>query len=118
MDYRISDSEWKIMEILWEREGVTQSDIMDRLTVKWNKNTVYTFLSRLEHKGMVQSSGSPKRYWASVRREDCVEQEQESFLNKIYHGSAGKMVTAFVEEGKLTAEEVEELKRLLEGMDV
>ncbi len=118
MDYKISDSEWKIMEILWEKGAVTQSDIMDALDVKWNKNTVYTFLSRLEHKGMVESSGSPKAYRAAVKREDCVEQEQESFLNKIYHGSAGKMVTAFVEEGKLTAKEVEELKRLLEGMDV
>ena len=118
MDYKISDSEWKIMEILWEKGAVTQSDIMDALDVKWNKNTVYTFLSRLEHKGMVQSGGSPKRYQAAVKREDCVEQEQKNFLNKIYHGSAGEMVAAFVEEGKLTAEEVEELKRLLEGMDV
>lgn len=118
MDYKISDSEWKIMEILWEKGAETQSDIMDSLDVKWNKNTVYTFLSRLEHKGMVWSSGSPKRYQVAVKREDCVEREQESFLNKIYHGAAGKLVTTFVEEGKLTAEEVEELKRLLEGMDV
>ncbi|MGN0135175.1 BlaI/MecI/CopY family transcriptional regulator [Anaerotignum sp.] len=118
MDYKISDSEWKIMEILWEKGAAAQNDIMDALDVKWNKNTVYTFLRRLEHKGMVQSGGSPKRYQAAVKREDCVEQEQESFLNKIYHGSAGKMVAAFVEEGKLTEKEVEELKRLLKGMDV
>lgn len=118
MDYKISDSEWKIMEILWEKGTATQSDIMDGLDVKWSKNTVYTFLSRLEHKCMVESSGSPKEFRAAVKREDCVEQEQESFLNKIYHGSAGKMVTAFVEEGKLTAEEVEELKRLLKEMDI
>lgn len=118
MDYKISDSEWKIMEILWEKGTASQSEIMEALDVKWNKNTVYTFLSRLEHKGMAISEGSPKHYRAAVRREDCVEQEQESFLNKVYHGSAGQMVTAFVEEGKLTADEVETLKRLLEGMDV
>ena len=53
MDYKISDSEWKVMEILWEKGTATQSEVMDALTEGWNKNTVYTFLSRLEHKGLV-----------------------------------------------------------------
>ena len=53
MDYKISDSEWKVMEILWEKGTATQGEVMDALTEGWNKNTVYTFLSRLEHKGLV-----------------------------------------------------------------
>ena len=53
------------------------------------QNTVYTFLSRLEHKGLVAAEGSPKRYAAVIGREECVRQEEESFLNKVYHGSAG-----------------------------
>ena len=105
MDYKISDSEWKVMEILWEKGTATQSEVMDALTEGWNKNTVYTFLSRLEHKGLVVAEGSPKRY-------------AESFLNKVYHGSAGKLVAAFVEEGRLTEKEKAMLKQLLEGMDV
>ena len=84
MDYKISDSEWKVMEILWEKGTATQSEVMDALTEGWNKNTVYTFLSRLE----------------------------------VYHGSAGKLVAAFVEEGRLTEKEKAMLKQLLEGMDV
>lgn len=118
MTYKISDSEWKIMEIIWEKGSVLQSDIMDALHGKWNKNTVYTFLSRLEQKGLVAAEGTPKQFRAVVSREDCVAQEEENFLNKIYHGSAGKMVTAFLQEGRLTADEVEELKKLLEGMKV
>ena len=118
MAYKISDSEWKIMEIIWERGSVLQSDIMDALHGKWNKNTVYTFLSRLEQKGLVAAEGTPKQFRAVVSREDCVAQEEENFLNKIYHGSAGKMVTAFLQEGRLTADEVEELKKILEGMKV
>lgn len=118
MKYKISDSEWKIMEIIWEKGSVLQSDIMDALDGKWNKNTVYTFLSRLEQKGLVAAEGSPKQYRAAVSREECVAREEESFLNKIYHGSAGKMVTAFLQEGRLSADEVEELKKLLEGMDL
>ena len=118
MDYKISDSEWKVMEILWEKGAATQSEVMDALTEGWNKNTVYTFLSRLEHKGLVAAEGSPKRYAAVIGREECVRQEEESFLNKVYHGSAGKLVAAFVEEGRLTEKEKAILKQLLEGMDV
>lgn len=118
MAYKISDSEWKIMEVLWEKEEATQHDIQVALDGKWNKNTVYTFLSRLENKGLVLAKGSPKQYRVAVSREECVFQEEESFLNKVYHGSAGKMVAAFVEEGRLTPKEVKELKRLLEGMEV
>lgn len=118
MTYKISDSEWKILEILWEKSQATQHEIMAGLDVKWKKNTVYTFLSRLEQKGLVAAEGTPKQFRAVVSREDCVAQEEENFLNKIYHGSAGKMVTAFLQEGRLTANEVEELKKLLEGMEV
>ena len=118
MDYKISDSEWKVIEILWEKGTATQSEVMDALTEGWNKNTVYTFLSRLEHKGLVAAEGSPKRYAAVIGREECVRQEEESFLNKVYHGSAGKLVAAFVEEGRLTEKEKAMLKQLLEGMDV
>lgn len=118
MDYKISDSEWKVMEILWEKGTATQSEVMDALTEGWNKNTVYTFLSCLEHKGLVVAEGSPKRYAAVIGREECVRQEEESFLNKVYHGSAGKLVAAFVEEGRLTEKEKAMLKQLLEGMDV
>lgn len=118
MEYHISDSEWKIMEILWEKGIATQNQIQTALEVDWNKNTVYTFLHRLEQKGIVKSGGSPKQYQAAVGREECVEQEQKNFLDKLYHGSAGRMVTAFLEKGKLTEKEVEDLKQLLEGMDV
>ena len=71
-----------------------------------------------EHKGLVAAEGSPKRYAAVIGREECVRQEEESFLNKVYHGSAGKLVAAFVEEGRLTEKEKAMLKQLLEGMDV
>ena len=118
MDCKISDSEWKVMEILWERGAATQSQVMEDLDTKWNKNTVYTFLSRLEHKGLIAAAGSPKEYTAIAKRADCVRQEQESFLNKVYHGSVGQMVAAFVEEGRLTEQDKTMLKALLEEMEV
>ena len=41
MDYKISDSEWKVMEILWEKGAATQSEVMDALTEGQRADTGY-----------------------------------------------------------------------------
>ena len=118
MDYRISDSEWPVMQILWEHASVTQPEIMQHLSREWNKNTVHTFLTRLEKKGLVaiDKSVSPHRYKAAVRREDCVYQEKQSFLNKVYAGSVGKLVSSFLQDGGLSDEEIADLRKMLDSM--
>lgn len=119
MDYRISDSEWPVMQILWEHDSLTQTEIMQHLSREWNKNTVHTFLTRLEKKGLVHidKEASPHRYKASVKREDCVYQEKQSFLNKVYAGSVGKLVSSFLQDGSLSQEEIDDLRNMLDAMD-
>ena len=115
MEYKISESEWQLMELLWQRE-MTQPQLMAQLGHKWNKNTVHTFLARLCSKGYVEvdKERSPHVYHASVSREDCEKQERESFLQRVYRGSVGNMVAAFVKDGQLTDADAEELRKLLE----
>lgn len=119
MEIQITDSEWKIMEQLWEYEELTQPELMGLIEEKWSKNTVHTFLTRLCKKGLVfaDREAVPHRYRPLVSRTTCVRKEQESFLDKVFGGSAGLLVSAFVKEGKLTKEEREELRKLLEEMD-
>ncbi len=119
MDYRISDSEWPVMQILWEHESLTQMEIMQQLSREWNKNTVHTFLTRLEKKGlvMIDKTVSPHRYQATVKREECVYQEKQSFLNKVYAGSVGKLVSSFLQDGDLSKEEIADLRKMLDSMD-
>lgn len=116
MEYKITESEWQLMELLWKGE-LTQPQLMEQLDKKWNKNTVHTFLTRLCSKGYVEvdKERSPHVYRAIVSREECVKQERESFLQRVYRGSVGNMVAAFVKEGQLTEAEVEELRKLLEA---
>ncbi len=119
MDYKISDSEWQVMQILWEQGSVSQPKLMQHLSKDWNKNTVHTFLTRLQKKGLVEidKECTPHQYKASVRREDCVYQEKQSFLNKVYQGSVGKLVSSFLQDGDLSAEEIADLRDLLDRMD-
>ena len=118
MEYKITESEWQLMEVLWQDE-VTQPQLMEQLDTRWNKNTVHTFLTRLCSKGYVEvdKQRTPHVYRAMVSREECEKQERENFLQRVYRGSVGNMVAAFVKDGQLTEEEVEALKRLLNGKE-
>ena len=117
MEYKISESEWQLMELLWQGEK-TQAQMMEQLGKKWNKNTVHTFLSRLSAKGFVEvdKERSPHVYRAMVPREDCESKERESFLQRVYRGSVSNMVAAFVKDGELTEEEREKLRELLKEL--
>ena len=53
MNDRISESEWTLMELLWQEE-MTQPQLAEKLGKRWNKNTVHTFLTRLCAKGFLQ----------------------------------------------------------------
>ncbi len=119
MDYRISESEWPVMQVLWDHESLTQPEIMQYLSREWNKNTVHTFLTRLEKKGLVciDKTVSPHQYKPCVKHEDCVYQEKQSFLNKVYAGSVGKLVSSFLQDGGLSKEEINDLRKMLDSMD-
>ena len=83
-------------------------------------DTVLTYLTRMEAKGLVviDKTAAPHRYRAGVDREACAAQERRGLLDRVYQGSAGKLVAAFLKEEKLTAQEREELRKLLDEMEV
>lgn len=128
---KITESEWQIMEQIWAYQesmdsgnqadgyGITQPALMELLGKKWNKNTVHTFLKRLYEKGFLEvvKDTSPHRYVPLVSREVCEKEERRSFLDRVYQGSAGRMVAAFVRDGDLSDEDVKELRKLLEGFE-
>ncbi len=112
---RITESEWQLMELVWQGCD-TQPQMMERLGGRWNKNTVHTFLVRLCEKGFleVDKESTPHVYRALVCREDCERQERHSFLRRVYQGSVGNMVAAFVKDGELSEAELEKLRKLLD----
>lgn len=118
-ELKISESEWQLMELLWENGEMTQPQLMQLLGKKWNKNTVHTFLARLCTKGFleVNREKSPHVYRAVIAREDCERQERQSFLQRVYQGSVSRMVASFVKDADLKKEEVETLKKMLDEIE-
>ena len=117
MKINLSDSEWKLMNRLWDRSPMTITELTAamREDTGWTKNTVITMLSRLEAKGAVryEEGGRAKRYFPTVDREDAARAETESFLSKVYGGSLGLMMSAMVESHALTEADIEELSEIL-----
>ena len=82
----------------------------------WSKNTVITMLGRLEAKGAVrhEEGQRAKLYYPVTDREDAARTETESFLDKVYGGSLGLMMSAMVDSRRLTPEDIAELSAILE----
>jgi BlaI family penicillinase repressor len=115
----ISESEWVIMEALWESSPQTASEVTKtlRASMNWAENTVRTLLTRLVEKGALKTSenaSGTRTYLPAVKRETCVRAESQSFLDRIFGGAAKPLLVHFAQNSKLTAEEIKELKKLLD----
>lgn len=118
----LSEREWTVLNALWETDGAELGEIVNKLypQTKWNRNTVLTYLTRMEAKGLVKidKAASPHLYHATVDRESCQQKERESFLNRVYSGSTGDLIAAFLKEERISQEEIENLRKLLDDMEV
>ena len=117
----LTDGEWKVMDALWTGGPQTLGQVMERLCPEtgWSRTTVHTYLTRMMAKGLVEAQGkTPRHYRASVSREDCAAAERRGLLERAYQGSAGKLVAAFLKDEKLTPQERDELRKLLDEMEV
>lgn len=118
MQVNLSDSEWKLMNRLWQSAPRTITELTAALKEEtgWSKNTVITMLGRLEAKGAVrhQEGGRARQYFPAVERAKAARAETESFLSKVYGGSLGLMVSNLVESQALTAADIAELSAILE----
>ena len=118
MKINLSDSEWKLMNRLWARNPMTITELTAALRddTGWSKNTIITMLSRLEAKEAVRHRDGvrAKQYFPVMAREDAALAETESFLDKVYNGSLGLMMSAMVETHALTAADIAELSAILE----
>lgn len=119
---KLSEREWTVLGALWNTGGATLGELTGALreTTGWSRNTVLTYLTRMEAKGLVsiEKEGYPRRYRAALGREDCRAQARSSFLQNVYRGSAGDLVAAFLRETPISSQEREELRRLLDEMEV
>ena len=119
---KLSEREWTVLNDLWETDGAELGVLVTKLyeNTGWSRNTVLTYLTRMEAKGLVRIDKEtyPHIYHATVDRESCQQQERQSFLHRVYSGSAGELIAAFLKEEPISPEERERLRKILDDMEV
>lgn len=116
---QISEAELEVMKILWELGQATSSQIIDRLTEtsEWKPKTIQTLISRLVAKGAIKPERTDSKaflYLPLVGEDEFRALASKSFLQKVFDGSLNLMVASFIKEDKMTKEEIESLKKLLD----
>ncbi|MBO5159693.1 MAG: BlaI/MecI/CopY family transcriptional regulator [Lachnospiraceae bacterium] len=116
----LSENEWYIMQVLWEKSPSTLREICDALKESkgWTKHAVTSFLKRMLEKGAIKvdESGKVKEYSAIWSQEETILEETHSILDRVYRGNLLLMVSNAVKEQKLSKEEIDELKNMLDSM--
>ena len=116
----LSENEWYIMQVLWEKSPSTLREICDALKESkgWTKHAITSFLKRMLEKEAisVDETGKLKSYSAVWSKEETILEETHSILDRVYRGDLLLMVSNAVKEQKLSKEEIEELKSILNHM--
>lgn len=117
---QISESEQILMKIIWKNGGVAlYSQIMEELEKdhgEWKKNTVLTLLSRLVEKGYLQTGkiGRRNEYRAVVAEQEYQVRQTRTFLDKVYAGNAGGLVSTLLQQNILSEGELKEIEAFWE----
>jgi BlaI family penicillinase repressor len=117
----ISEAESRIMEALWRRGPLVVEDIIGEVAPaqNWSDATVKSLIGRLLKKQAVRSVRRDGRtvYEPLVGENDYVAAASRTFLDRVFGGRLVPFVSHFAEHQALSAEEVAELKALVERLE-
>ena len=117
----LSDGEWKIMKLLWEKSPRSLREITVALEMEtgWTRQTIHVMLKRLIAKKAVRVDESMRihGYYPLITRKDVAPEETESFLNRVYDGSVRMLFTALTERKSLSATDIAELRQILDDAE-
>lgn len=111
---KLFDGEYRFMELVWEHEPVRSMELA-RLCLEmlgWKKSTCFTVLKKLSQRGFVRNDQAVVT--AVVKRDEIQRQESRAVVDKSFGGSLPAFVTAFLADRRLTKEEAEEIRAMIE----
>jgi len=118
VEYKIFDSELKILEFLWDGGELTAKDIavQAKEQVGWSKTTTYTVLKKCVEKGLVERTEPGFRCRAVVSRQEAQRRETQGLIDRMYGGAADRLVASLLEGKALSADGIDRLRKLVEEL--
>ncbi len=119
MDIKLFDSELKVMNVLWKEGDIPARKAAEILEKEqgWNINTTYTLIKRCIKKGAVERREPNFICRALIPKEEVQEAETNELIDKIYDGSADKLFAALLGRKKLSGEQIEKLKKMVNELE-
>ena len=118
---QISEAEFEIMKIVWQYAPVSTNEITDRLmkTTSRGAKTIQTLIKRLTNKGALtyEKEGRVYVYTPLVKENEYISQQSNSFLRRFYDGDITAMLSAYIKNDRLSAEEIGTLRSILDDAD-
>jgi len=116
---RISDAEWAVMKTVWALKTATAREVVESLAgeAAWKPKTIHTLLARLVQKGalVAEKSGREYVFRPQFTERECRLAASKSFLARVFDGEIAPFLACFLEQGKLSRKEIEELKNIING---
>ena len=114
---QISEAEFEVMKIVWKYAPVSTNEVTEKLTqtTNWNPKTIQTMLKRLAAKKAItyEKQGRVFVYTPLILETEYIRQKSNSFLKRYYNGNLSSMLSAYLDNDRLSEAEIDELRSLL-----
>ena len=123
---QITEAEYEIMKIVWKHAPISTNEITDILTksTSWSPKTIQTLIAEGEGihdiKRLVNKQALTYKkesrvfvYTPLVKENEYLDYESNSFLNKFYNGDITAMVSSYIKNDRLSADDIKSLRSLL-----
>lgn len=114
---QISEAEFEVMKVVWKHAPINTNEITDRLlqTTNWSPKTIQTLIKRLVTKGALTYEKQSRVfiYTPTVKESEYIGQKSNSFLKQYYNGDITAMLSAYIENDRLSEKEIDTLRSLL-----
>lgn len=114
---QISEAEFEVMKVVWKHAPISTNEITEKLTktTTWSPKTVQTLIKRLVTKGALSYEKQSRVfvYTPLIKEKEYVGRESHSFLKRYYDGDITAMLSAYIEDDKLSKSEIDTLRSLL-----
>ncbi len=115
----LSPAETGILRLVWKLKEATVQQVCAELPARRRiaYATVQTLLRRLEKKGYLKhrAEGKAHVFYPAVESEHVIKRSVNDFLERLFGGDPIPLVQHLAEHGKIDAEDLERLKKLVEG---
>ncbi|GIU18540.1 BlaI family transcriptional regulator [Shewanella colwelliana] len=117
----ISNAELAVLNVLWKTSPIGATEVIAELAHRqqMHEKTVKTLLNRLVKKSAIgfEKQGRAYLYYPLIAQSDYQLKESQSFIERVFAGKVAPLVAGFAKENKLSAEDIAELKALIDNWE-